>query len=217
MLQERGYLYTGRFSASSRNFKPWCCVYAAQHKNPKQTRKHRVQHRLGSTRLGSSSVEKALGVLGDKLNLSEQCADAADSHGCWAASARTSQQKQRSCCPTPLSTCQATPEILPSVLVPAIQKLCGQAGKGPVKSHNPAKDWAGCHMMKDWENCTFWREKALGRPYHHVPVFKGWLQGRWRLPFYKESLWNDKGKFQLHTRGKFFTVRAISRNNLSRE
>ncbi|GAB0203846.1 hypothetical protein GRJ2_002850200 [Grus japonensis] len=37
-----------------------------------------VQHRLGSTWLGSSSVEKDLGVLVDnKLNVSEQCAAAA--------------------------------------------------------------------------------------------------------------------------------------------
>ena len=33
-----------------------------------------VQHRLGSTQLGSSSVERDLGVLVDnKLNVSEQC------------------------------------------------------------------------------------------------------------------------------------------------
>ncbi|KAK4817123.1 hypothetical protein QYF61_000306 [Mycteria americana] len=37
-----------------------------------------VQHRLGSTHLGSSSVERDLGVLvGNKLNVSEQCAAAA--------------------------------------------------------------------------------------------------------------------------------------------
>ncbi|KAK4828102.1 hypothetical protein QYF61_023464 [Mycteria americana] len=36
-----------------------------------------LQHRLGSTGLGSSSVEKDLGDLVDKLKMSEQCAAAA--------------------------------------------------------------------------------------------------------------------------------------------
>lgn len=82
-------------------------------------------------------MEKGLGVLVDKLNMSEQWAAAGESQqdaGLHLQEAH--QQKQRSCYPTPRSTCQATPEIPCSVLFPAIQKRCGQAGKGPVKGHN---------------------------------------------------------------------------------
>lgn len=45
------------------------------------------------------------------------------------------QQRYTSHHPALLSACQATPGVLCSVLVPAIQKSCGQAGEGPENSH----------------------------------------------------------------------------------
>lgn len=70
-------------------------------------------------------------------------------------------------------------------------------------------------------------EKAQGRLYHHIPVFKGWLQRRWkflsftRIPMektkdngYKTLLW----RLQLDTGVKRFTIRKISYwNNLPKE
>jgi len=46
----------------------------------------------------------------------------------------------------------------------------------------------------DLRVCSAQRKEGLGETLsHHVPVFKGWLQRRWRLPFYKESRGKDGG------------------------
>lgn len=78
-------------------------------------------------------MEKGLGVLVDKLNLSEQCAAAAESqqHAGLLCKGITETENSLS-----HFTQHLSPEILCSVLVPAIKKQCGQAGKGPVKGHN---------------------------------------------------------------------------------
>ncbi|KAK4810664.1 LOW QUALITY PROTEIN: hypothetical protein QYF61_007464 [Mycteria americana] len=94
-----------------------------------------VHHRLGSTWLGSSSMERDLGVLVDnKLNMSEQCAAVAKKAnrmlGC--IKGITSIDKEVI---IPLHSALATHGILCSVLIPAIQKRCGQAGEGPEKGH----------------------------------------------------------------------------------
>ncbi|GAB0190814.1 mitochondrial enolase superfamily member 1 [Grus japonensis] len=98
-----------------------------------------VQHRLGSTWLESSSVERHLGVLvNKKLNMSEQCAEAAKTANRMLSCINegiTSRDEEISHYPTLLSACQATPAILCSVLVPTIQKRCGQAGDGPEEGH----------------------------------------------------------------------------------
>jgi len=95
-----------------------------------------VQHRLGSTWLGSSSVERDLGVRMDsKLSVSEQCAAAEKKASrMWGCINKgiTSRDKEVT---IPLRTCQVTPAILCSVLVPAMQNRCGQAGEGPEKGH----------------------------------------------------------------------------------
>lgn len=68
-------------------------------------------------------MEKGLEVQVDKLNLSEQRPAAAENQQHAELHLQEHhQQKQRGYYPTPLSTCQATPEILCSILVPAIQK-----------------------------------------------------------------------------------------------
>lgn len=70
-------------------------------------------------------------------------------------------------------------------------------------------------------------DKAQGRLYHHIPVFKEWLQRRWKFLFltwttmektkgngYKSLL----GRFQLDTGVKCFAIRKISHwNNLPKE
>ncbi|GAB0184817.1 mitochondrial enolase superfamily member 1 [Grus japonensis] len=96
----------------------------------------RVHHRLGYTQLGSNSVERDLVVLVDnKLNMSEECAAVAKQAnrmlGCMNQNI-TIRDKEVT---IPLSACHATSGIWCSVLVPAIQKRCGQAGEGPEKGH----------------------------------------------------------------------------------
>lgn len=83
---------------------------------------------------------------------------------------------------------------------------------------------------KDWEATTWgkaertglvqpWEEKAEGRPQDHVPVFRGCLQSRCRLPCYKEPHGKDEGCYSSklllgrvwsHTRGKCFTKHSAA-------
>ena len=93
-----------------------------------------VQHRLGSTQLGSSSVERDLGVLMDnKHNMSEHCAAGAKKAnrmlGC-INKGITSRDKE-----VIIPLYSVLVRLLCSVLVPAIQKRCGQAGEVPEKGH----------------------------------------------------------------------------------
>ncbi|PKU47388.1 rna-directed dna polymerase from mobile element jockey- hypothetical protein [Limosa lapponica baueri] len=82
-----------------------------------------VQHMLESTWLGSSSVERDLGVLVDnKLSMSEQCAAVAKKANSMLGCIKKGITSRYSHCPTLLSAWQTTPGILCSVLVPAIQK-----------------------------------------------------------------------------------------------
>lgn len=90
-----------------------------------------VQHRLGSTWQGRSSVEKDLGPLVDNmLSMSEQCVlQQRNPTGCWVALIRTSPRDEDV---IPLSTSQATQCL---ALVSAMLKRCGLGGKGPGKGH----------------------------------------------------------------------------------
>ncbi|GAB0192413.1 mitochondrial enolase superfamily member 1 [Grus japonensis] len=98
---------------------------------------HLGKHNPGVQRwLGSSSVEKDLGVLVDnKLSMSEQHAAAAKKAnrmlGC-INKGITNRDKEVI---IPLSAFQATPAIPCSILVPAVQKSCGQAGDSPEEGH----------------------------------------------------------------------------------
>lgn len=80
--------YTGRFSASSRNFKPWCCVYAAQYKNPQKTQ--------GAAQSGINQTREQLcgkgpgGAGGQAQSERAACCCSREPTACWAASARAS-------------------------------------------------------------------------------------------------------------------------------
>lgn len=80
-------------------------------------------------------MESDLGVLVDtELSMNEQCAAAAkkdsETLGCINKSI-TSRDEEL----TVVNTCQATPAILCSLLISAIQKRYGQARWGPEKGH----------------------------------------------------------------------------------
>lgn len=53
--------------------------------------------------------------------------------------------------------------------------------------------WTGFRKNHTWTYaaqfyCWILRKEGLWKPYHCVPIFKGWLQRRQRIPFYKESV-----------------------------
>ncbi|PKU41416.1 rna-directed dna polymerase from mobile element jockey-like [Limosa lapponica baueri] len=97
-----------------------------------------VQHRLGSTWLGSSSVERDLGVLVDsKPSKSEQCTAAAAKQanrmlGCINMGITT---RDKDIIIPLYSMLVRLHQEMYSVLVPTIQKRCGQAGEAPEKGH----------------------------------------------------------------------------------
>jgi len=97
-----------------------------------------VQHRLGSTWLGSSCVERDLEVLvHSKLNMSEQCAAAAKQAntllGC--INKRITSRDKEVIIPL-YSECLSV-HIWNTMFIfgPAMQKRCGQAGEGPEQGH----------------------------------------------------------------------------------
>ena len=135
--------------------------------------------------LGSSSGDRDLGD--NEPNMSDQgsCNSKGRPWGAGLHQHGHCQQSKGVIIPL-FSACQATPGILCSVLVPAVQKSCGQAGEGPEKGHKGDQGTGQPCEERLRE------EKAEGRPYPHVPVFKE-LQRRWRLPLYKESHGKDEG------------------------
>ncbi|PKU34263.1 rna-directed dna polymerase from mobile element jockey-like [Limosa lapponica baueri] len=155
-----------------------------------------VQHRLGSTRLGSSTVERDLGVLvDDKLNMSEQCAAVAKQANRMLGYINKSITSRDKEVIISLSACQATPGILCSVLVPAIQKK--YVDRLERVQRKAAKMIKGLGSLPYEE-----RLRELGLFSLEKRRLKGDLTTR----------------FQLDTRGKFFTMRTISHwNNLPRE
>ncbi|KAK4823664.1 hypothetical protein QYF61_005016 [Mycteria americana] len=191
-----------------------------------------VQHRLGSTWLGSSSVERNLGVLVDnKLNMSEQCAAVAKKAnrmlGC-LIKGMTSRDKE---------------VIIPlySVLVRLHLEYCVQFWSPLYKKDVDRLEKVqrrATKMIKGLRSLPYdERLRELGL----FSLEKRRLRGDLITVFqylkgsYKEdgaSLFTSShmektrsngyklllGRFQLDTRGKFFTVRTISHwNNLPRE
>ncbi|PKU49415.1 rna-directed dna polymerase from mobile element jockey-like [Limosa lapponica baueri] len=103
------------------------------------------------------------------------------------------QQRQRRHYPTLLRTCQATPGILCSVLVLLSKKNVDRLER---VQRRDTKMINGLGSLRKAESIWFVQlgeKKAQGRAYYYVTVFKGWLQRRWRLPFYKESHGKDEG------------------------
>ena len=121
-----------------------------------------------------SSVERDLGVLVDnRLDRREQCAAAAakKANGTRIASAQTSPAERKQSLSHSAHCLSGHTCNTRSVLVPAKQNRCGQAGEGPEKGHEDgpgprrwSKDWEACHMKKAWENwvCAALTKEGLG-------------------------------------------------------
>lgn len=91
---------------------------------------------------------------------------------------------------TLLSTCQATTEILCSVLGPAIQKRCARGGKDPEKGNkdDPRTGKPYEERLRELGMVSFEKRTLKARLYPHVLVFKGWLQRTWRLLFIRSHM-----------------------------
>ncbi|GAB0194023.1 mitochondrial enolase superfamily member 1 [Grus japonensis] len=96
-----------------------------------------VQHRLLSTQLGSSSVERDLGVLVDnKLTVSEQCAAAAKKANRMLGCINKGISRHKEII-IPLYSALVRPHLEHCVQFwsPLYKKRCGQAGEDPEEGH----------------------------------------------------------------------------------
>lgn len=97
--------------------------------------------------VGSSSVERALGVLVDnKLSVSKQCCCDTDPTGQWDEPAPPAEIKDHYL--VLLIACQATPGILHSLLVPTIQKFVGKLKGVQRRATKMIKGLGRLHMKK---------------------------------------------------------------------
>ncbi|KAK4829408.1 hypothetical protein QYF61_003889 [Mycteria americana] len=152
--------------------------------------KWRSAHRLGSTWLGSSSVERDLGVLGDnKLNMSEQC-----------AAVVKKANRMLGC-------------INKGITIRDKEKRCGQAGEGPEACHMRKGRELGLFSLEKrrlrGDLITMFQYLKGGCKEDGDSLFTRSHMEKTRGNGYKLLL----GRFRLVTRGKFLTMRTISHWN----
>lgn len=72
------------------------------------------------------------------------------------------------------------------------KKLCTGLKGSRKEPQRWSRDWEAGHTRKGRENWVYsaLRKEDLGKTL--PPVFKGWLERRWRLTFYKESCGKDE-------------------------
>lgn len=134
-----------------------------------------VQQRLGSIWLESSSVKGTWGSCGQQAQ-PEQIVWQRQPTGLQDCIIKTRAEIKKVI--IPLSTCQATPRILHSVLVSAIQKRCGQVGKGPDKGD---KDDQRTGKLPCEERQRELDSFSLENKRRRDPIFNKCLQRRWRF------------------------------------
>jgi len=155
-----------------------------------------VQHRLGSTWLGSSSVERDPGVLVDNnLNTSEQCAAVAKKAnrvlGC-INKGITSRDKEVI---IPLYSVLVRPhlEYCVQFWTPLSKKDVGRLERVQRKATKMIEGLGSLPFEERLGELSLFSIEKRRLRGALVPIFKGWPQRRWRLPFYKESHGKDEG------------------------
>ncbi|GAB0180608.1 mitochondrial enolase superfamily member 1 [Grus japonensis] len=107
-----------------------CRVLHLGRNNPKH------QYRLGVDLLGSSSAEKDLGVMVDKLSMSQQCAFVAKkANGILGCIKKWGQQVKGGSPPLPLCPGEATSGVLCPVLGSPAQERQGTTGENPAEGY----------------------------------------------------------------------------------
>lgn len=77
-----------------------------------------------------------------------------------------------------------------------LYKKDGQAGVGPKEGHKDDQRIGKLAIGGKSETTGFvwlWENKAEGRPYNCVPIFKGGLERRWRFSFLQGITWQRWG------------------------
>ncbi|KAK4826043.1 hypothetical protein QYF61_003942 [Mycteria americana] len=191
-----------------------------------------VQHRLGSTRLGSRSVERDPGVpVDNKLNMSKQCAAAAKKAnrmlGC-INKGITSRDKEviiplypalvrphlEYCVEFWSPLCKKDVDRLERVQRRATKMIQG-LGSLPYEERLRELGWFSLEKRRlRGDRITMFQYLKGGYKEDGDSLFTRSHMEKTRANGYKSLL----GRFQLDTRGKFFTMRTTSRwNNLPRE
>ncbi|PKU48493.1 hypothetical protein llap_1234 [Limosa lapponica baueri] len=187
---------------------------------------------MGSTRLGSSSVERDLGVLVDnKLNMNEQSATVAKK-----------VNRMLGCIDKGIPTRDKEVFIpLYSVLIRPHLEYCVQSWSPPYKKdvgrleriqRKATKMIKGLgklpckERLRELGSFSLEKRRLKGHLYHHVEYLKGGYEEDEDSLFTRSHMEKRRGngyelllgRFQLDTSGKFFTMRTTSHwNNLPRE
>ncbi|PKU42453.1 rna-directed dna polymerase from mobile element jockey-like [Limosa lapponica baueri] len=143
----------------------------------------RHKYRLGREWLESSPEEKDLGVLMDeRLNMSWQCALAAQKANCILCCIKRSMASRSREVILPPCSGETPPGILQAALESSTQEGHGPVWTGPVEGHKNGQRAGAPLLQGQAERAGVVQpgeEKALGRPYGSLPVLKRGLQERW--------------------------------------
>ena len=191
------------------------------------------QYRLGDEGIESTPEEKDSGVLVDKkLNMTQQCALAAQKANCILGSIKRSIASRLREVVLPLYFSLLRPHLESCVQLwsPQHKKnmdLLEQVQRRATKTIRGMEHFPYKARLRELRLVQHGEEKAPGRPQSSLPVPEDGLQESWRRDFLQGPVvtgqgimaykWKE-GRFILDVRRKFFSMRVVRLwNRLSRE